>query len=440
MQDSVVESVTFTAAIKALAHGGAGVGNIIESALKPELSGKTCFIPQTIPGEEIEAELEIDNKNFVEAKVIQIKKASPDRVEPPCPYFGSCGGCDLQHMNIAAQRQFKLEMVKGYLQKHASVANPEIAELHVQNNNGDELGGWAYRKRVIFHLNREGQVGFYHKKTKRILEVDKCLITLPEINAALGLLRSSLTEFGNDVDDIVVEFVDGQLFVELKLWPRLKNDRQYQLAEQLGILLKDTFENFTVTFHAVPLFTSSKGKQIKAEELEFPVGHFSQVNDQGNTILQELVLKYCQGQDQVTELFAGAGNFTFPLARQAKKVVAVEANRALVKYGILQAERLGLSDKIEFVRKSCEKFVRKYPMLECVVLDPPRSGALEVAEKLDPSIHKTVVYVSCALPTLCRDIKVMLEKGYVLKETKVVDMFPQTHHVETVSLLIAGSA
>jgi 23S rRNA (uracil1939-C5)-methyltransferase len=423
---------TFVASIRGLAHGGAGVGTISTCEDKAELVGKTCFVSYTIPGEEIEASLEIDSKTFVEAGLLKVLQQSADRVEAPCPYFGSCGGCDLQHMNLEAQRKFKLEMVQGYLQKQAGIEDASIAELYAQ-----ELGGWAYRKRVIFHLNREGQIGFYHKKTKRILEISQCLIALPEINQALSLLKSNLSDFGGIVEDIVVEFVDQQLFIELKLRPKLKDGKQYHFAEILGKLMAPQTPNLSITFCAIPIFVSRDGQQIKAEELEFPVGHFSQVNEQGNKILQELVVAYSEGQEQITELYAGAGNFTFPLAQNAQKVVAVEADRALVKYGILQSQKLGLDHKIEFVRKSCEKYVRKNALLECVVLDPPRSGAVEVAEKLDPEVTKKVIYVSCALPTLCRDIKILTAKGYKLVETKVVDMFPQTHHVETVSLLVS---
>lgn len=428
--NSQPEQTHFTSTLRALAHGGAAVGEVSACASNPELIGKTSFIPLCIPGEEVEAKLDADHKNYVEGSLIKINSPSPFRIPAPCPYFGECGGCNLQHIELEAQRNFKLDMVQGYLQRHAGVQDMSGVTL-----DGSDLAGFAYRKRVILHVNREGQVGFYHKKTKRILEVDICLIAVPEINQTLKVLTSSMKEFGGIVDDIVVEFVDGQLFVELKLRPRLKNGKQGEFAVILATLLKDQFPNLTVSFHAIPLFVSHNGTEIKAEEQEFPVGHFSQVNDAGNALLQKLVLEFCADAQEITELFAGAGNFSFPLARQASKVVAVEADRALVRYGILMAEKLGLSDRIEFVRKSCEKYVRKYPLLPCLVIDPPRCGAQEVAEKVDPIITKRIVYVSCALPTLCRDIKILSDKGYVLEQTRVIDMFPQTHHVETVSLL-----
>lgn len=430
MNSLLEEPITFTSTIKALAHGGAAVGEVSICTEKPEIIGKTSFIQYCIPGEEVEARLDEDHKNYLEGSLVQIKSASPFRITPACPYFGECGGCNLQHMDLESQRRFKLEMVQGYLQRHGGVEDLSGVSLY-----GTDLEGFAYRKRVIFHVNREGQVGFYHKKTKRILEVESCLIALPEINQTLKLLTSSMREFGGIVDDIVVEFVDGQLFVELKLRPRLKNGRQDEFAGMLGALLSGQFANLTVSFCAIPLFVSQNGITIKSEEQEFPVGHFSQVNDAGNALLQELVLEFCGDAQEITELFAGAGNFSFPLARQASKVVAVEADRALVRYGILMAAKLGLSEKIEFVRKSCEKYVRKNALLPCLVIDPPRCGAQEVAEKVDPAVTKRIVYVSCALPTLCRDIKILNDKGYVLEQTRVVDMFPQTHHVETVSLL-----
>lgn len=425
-----MDKVTFTGTFKALAHGGAAVGEINHCGQLPELNGKTAFVDYVIPGEVAEATVEENQKNYVEGNLLRVISPSPSRIMPACPYFGECGGCNLQHIDLISQRKFKLAMVQGYLDKHSGISESGKVSLY-----GEELEGFAYRKRVIFHVNREGQVGFYHKKTKRILEVKKCLIALPEINQSLELLSSGMREFGGIVDDIVVEFVDGQLFVELKLRPHLKKAKPDEFAVMLGALFANQIQNLTVSFCAIPLFVSSNGTQINPEQQEFPVGHFSQVNNAGNALLQKLVLEFCAGHPEITELFAGAGNFSFPLARQAQKVVAVEADRALVKYGILMAEKLGLSDKIEFVRKSCEKYVRKYPMLPCLVIDPPRCGAQEVAEKVDPAVTKRIVYVSCALPTLCRDIKILADKGYVLEQTRVVDMFPQTHHVETVSLL-----
>ena len=425
-----MEAATFTSTLKALAHGGAAVGDVSACEALPAINGKTAFIHYTIPGEVVEASLEEDHKNYVEGNLLRIISPSDARITPPCPYFGQCGGCNLQHIDLVSQRKFKLEMVQGYLDRHSGIKESTKVSLY-----GEELEGFAYRKRVIFHVNREGQVGFYHKKTKRILEVEKCLIALPEINQTLKLLNTSMKEFGGIVDDIVVEFVDGELFVELKLRPHLKKAKPDEFSAMLGALLANEFPNLTVSFCAVPLFVSKNGKTITAEEQEFPVGHFSQVNDAGNALLQELVLEFCGDSQEITELFAGAGNFSFPLARQASKVVAVEADRFLVRYGMSMAVKLGLSEKIEFVRKSCEKYVRKYPMLPCLVIDPPRCGAQEVAEKVDPLVTKKIVYVSCALPTLCRDIKILADKGYVLEQTRVVDMFPQTHHVETVSLL-----
>lgn len=418
--------------LRALAHGGAAVGEVTNCSTTPELKGMTAFVPYTIPGESVQATIETKHKSFVEASLLKILSPSEDRIEPPCPYFGSCGGCNLQHITLARQRSLKLEMVRGYLEKHAGISAVEKVSLCEQ-----DLAGFSYRKRVIFHVNRSGQVGFYHKRTKRIIEVDHCLIALPEVNAALQILRPAMSEFGGIVDDIVIEFCEQQLFVELKLRPHIKGGKEIEFAPMLGALLAGQFENFSVTFCAIPLYVARRGEEIAAHEQEFPVGHFSQVNEAGNQILQTLVSDFCGDSEEITELYAGAGNFTFPLARKSslKRIVAVEADRELVRYGIVQTQVQGLSEKVEFVRKSCEKYVRKNPMLSCLVVDPPRCGAQEAAEKVDPAATEKIVYVSCALPTLCRDIKILADKGYHLDRTVVVDMFPQTYHVETVSLL-----
>ena len=139
----------------------------------------------------------------------------------------------------------------------------------------------------------------------------------------------------------------------------------------------------------------------------------------------------------VTELYAGAGNFTLPLARQGAQVDAVEASRELVRFGETRARESGLGDRITFFRESCEKFCKTREFRECVLLDPPRSGAPAVVEKLlqSPQV-KRLVYVSCYLPTLCRDMKALAEVGFKLERTYVIDMFAQTHHVETISVMV----
>ena len=135
-----MEAITFTTTLKALAHGGAAVGEVNSCESNTELVGKTAFIPYTIPGEVVEASIDSDHKNYIEGNLLKIISPSSSRIEPACPYFGQCGGCNLQHMDLLSQRKFKLEMVQGYLDRHSGISDNSKASLY-----GSELEGFAYR-------------------------------------------------------------------------------------------------------------------------------------------------------------------------------------------------------------------------------------------------------------------------------------------------------
>jgi 23S rRNA (uracil1939-C5)-methyltransferase len=162
------------------------------------------------------------------------------------------------------------------------------------------------------------------------------------------------------------------------------------------------------------------------------------VNLEGNDLLKDKVSSLVTHRD-VTDLYAGAGNFSIPLAKRDHFVDAVELDPELIAFGRLAAFKNGIADnRLTFIEESCERYVKTHKLKTSVLLDPPRSGADAVAKVLNPNITRQVVYVSCSLPTLCRDVKTLADKGYSLVEMWVVDMFSQTYHVETISLLEAA--
>jgi len=162
------------------------------------------------------------------------------------------------------------------------------------------------------------------------------------------------------------------------------------------------------------------------------VGHFAQVNPQGNELLKQLVLDLAIGKE-ICELYAGAGNLSLMLAQAGRRVEAVETDEQLVKFGEKQARALKLERHLTFFNLSAERFVKEHSLLPTVILDPPRGGAKEVVKYFRPGKVKNIVYVSCNLPTLCRDLKTLVEAGYSLERVLVLDMFPQTGHVEIIA-------
>lgn len=420
------EPIIIEAEMYALATGGACVGEILSPEAK---TGKKAFIPYTIPGEKVTGEVTFEKPSYVEAKLLQILIPSPDRQTPPCKYFGTCGGCDLQHMNLRAQREYKRKMVEDTLRIQAKVAPADGVSIL-----GENLPGLHYRRRVSLHLNREGQLGFYMKHGRKIAEIDECLIVTHAINQIIKSHRTLLAKLAPEAETVTIEDHGGKIFIALELFPRNEPKLDSLIAKPEFTALQSLVYSLQVNYRHKKIYPFSDSGQDSA-----PVGHFSQNFDAANKLMQEKVLELAAGE-KITDLYAGAGNLSFPLAKNGAEVLAVELDPALVKYGESIRDSLGLDEKLRFERSSCEKWIEKNSAGKVVVLDPPRSGAMEVAKQLDPLVTQNIVYVSCYLATFARDIGLMSARGFTLKKVWVLDMFPETYHVEIIAHLVPSAA
>jgi 23S rRNA (uracil1939-C5)-methyltransferase len=410
--------------VHGLAHGGAFVGEVLDE--NSPLQGKKAFIREVCPGETVEAEIISDKPSFVEARLTQILTPASHRVPPPCPHFEVCGGCDLQHLMLAAQREAKRQMVEDMLRRQGGIVAPGGVVLV-----GAELPGTAYRRRVALHLNEAGEVGFYRPNSGDVVPIKECLVATPLINDCLRSLAPRCANLACFIGGVVIEEHRGEAFVLLKLHDGVS----------WGSARTVIFEDLC---GAVPNINVLEGKKERVLTRHFaevaedflPVGHFSQVNEDGNEALLQIVRDAVSGS-KLVELYAGAGNLSIPLAKRGVTVTAVEVDRALVKYGKLRAAQEQVSSKIQFIQSSAEKYVRAHRLEETVLLDPPRAGAKEVVRAFSPREVKKIVYVSCSLPNLVRDLKSLVSAGFRLTSVCVLDMFPQTHHVETIAVLTA---
>jgi len=408
-----------------LAHGGTMICQVTEG---PEtLVGKKAFVAGLIPGESGTIVVREDRRSFVEGDLLSIGTPAPQRVSPPCPVFNECGGCDLQYMPIAMQREYKRLMVETTLQRQAGLVLTNPVELL-----GADLPAFAYRKRISLHLNSLGEIGFYREGSGDVVPISRCLIASDAVNTTLHALQKISFDLAKDIGGITIEeFCDYGV-------PIFILHEAFSLAglTELTAHLKAHFSFGKVykgnTKHA------EWSHQLSADQLlEFStLSHFSQINEAGNSLLTERVVEHLKAYHGVTEFYAGSGNFSFPLARLGKGVDAIEVDRQLVARGAELAHREGL-DRLEFFAESAERFFShsKRRVRESVLLDPPRSGAKVVSEQLSPNEVEAIVYVSCALPTLARDLATMVKNGFVLERVAIVDMFPQTHHVESVAFL-----
>ncbi len=418
-----LEHSLITATIDALAHGGSCIGSVAEG---PEASiGKKCLIPFVVPGEVVSAAIDQEEKSLIFASLVEIKKTSSDRVQPPCPVFGICGGCDFQHIGIAAQRREKVRMVERTLQRQGGVTAKNGVSLI-----GEDLPEWQFRRRAHFHVSPEGAMGFYRRGSGEVVETPYCAVLRPPVQKELSRLKALMPPLADIIASVEIEEVDEEMFIVCRLRESARLGKE-ALRTRLAPIFSQTANVQVLAGEKVLL------GQSKHEHGRYPAGHFSQVNPDGNDLLVRTVCAKLQGA-KVTELYAGGGNFTFALAALGKELTAVELESSLVEYGMNRAKEQSLERKASFVCSSCERYLDKNKLMPSVLLDPPRSGAKKVMEALDPRVTKEIIYVSCSLPTLTRDLKTLAQKGYLLQEVLIVDMFPQTHHVEMVAIVSAA--
>lgn len=416
------------AAIKALGYGGSFVGEVIGSGGESDPRvGKKIFVREVAPGEIVDVEIVKEEPKFILGRLTTVVTSSPARTTPPCPKFGLCGGCDLQHLDISTQRAAKIEMVRTMLSVQGKIAPRDGVKLL-----GEDLPGFNYRRRIQLHLDRTGALGFYRANSTAVVPIERCHLALEPLNEAITALRPIASVLAPVIGGVVLERSSGKTVVVLVVREEIDRRRQSSAIESVVKQVAPRFPDLIIRRLTEALFRQRDGAPVEGPDPIDSVGHFSQVNAAGNEILIDTVRNQIAGA-VVTDLFAGAGNFALPLARAGMSVTAVELDPALVLSGTRAAREEGI--QVQYVPLPCEKFVERHPLSETVVLDPPRAGAKEVVKRFDPSVTKRVVYVSCDLPSLTRDLKTLVERGYIFERLFVVDMFPQTHHVETVAVL-----
>ena len=416
-----------TLKVNGFAVGGECIAQV--TAGEKGLIGKKALVRGAIPGEVVSAEILKDSPRLLHAKLIETTRESPHRVAPPCPYSEHCGGCDYQHIAVPFQRTEKRRMIEEMLRFQSKLQPKEGVRLI-----GESLPAQSYRSRVTFQLDQNGAIGFFARGTQEVVSTKQCLVANSMINKALERIRNTVPGLGDHASSLTMDTDSARRLVCVLV--HIREDLNHSVLVKMAWFksLITCVSNLSVLFRNKLIYCQEKGRVRKGPSR--PAGHFSQVNPDGNDHLRELVSKYVESEE-VTDLYAGAGNFSIPLAQLGKTVEAVDFDRALTQYGNSRAKELGLSKHLSFVRANCDVYVRNETLSSAVVLDPPRCGAKKVVKAIKPGSVKQVIYVSCNLPTLARDLKTLVGNGYKLIRTDLVDMFAHTHHVETVNVLEA---
>lgn len=429
--------------IEKLSHEGRGIAHH---------EGKIVFVDGALPGEQVLAAITTAKSSYAEAKTLEVLSASPDRVSPPCAFFHACGGCSLQHFAAPAQLAFKEAVLHERL-AHA-VGEGEWEKLAVIS--GPELGYRRKARLAVRYVHKKGKalIGFRERHSTFITDMDACVV----LDARVGLLLPALTVLVTQLH------CNGQLpQIEVAVGDEMPGSNACALVFRHLEPLDEHDAALLTAFgieHRVDIYLQPKGPDTVHRlfpetgplrlyyrlpefglELAFHPLDFTQVNAEVNRqmLSQAVALLDLQPSDRVLDLFCGLGNFTLPLATKAAHVTGVEGSSAMVERGAENAQRNHLSN----VAFHCadlalrpEQHAWMQPGFDKVLLDPPRSGALEVLPAVIAARPQRIVYVSCNPATLVRDAVFLGEHGYRLKAAGAMDMFPHTSHVEAMALFM----
>ena len=414
--------------IEELASGGDGLSHAPD--------GRVVFVPHALAGERARVRVSQVKRDFAQAEVLSLEQASPQRVEPACPLYGRCGGCSLQHLAYEAQTQAKAAWVNRALGR--------LGELPPIKSLASPLE-WGWRHRARFALGREG-LGFYAPGGRQVVPVESCPVAAPEINRLLpGLAEGFGGAAGEHVEWLEVLAGEGRAFVTCGLNTRRPLSNRWR--KELRSLCRRAGANATrLHYHGLEPwdrgleegvdYYSSDGLCLSA----FP-GEFCQANFAANAALIELVLAIEEQAPpgEVLELFSGGGNFSLPLARAGRTVLAVEGDTESHHSAKELAARHGLEERLEQhqaeAAEATASLAAQGERFALALLDPPRGGARPVMPYLVNLAPSRVVYISCHPAALARDAALLLQAGYAMTGLWAVDLFPHTGHTEAVLVL-----
>jgi 23S rRNA (uracil1939-C5)-methyltransferase len=358
----------------------------------------TVFVSLAAAGDRLRVRIREKKGKIAFAEIVEILEASPDRIEPECVYFGRCGGCDFQQMNYAAQLEAKVGIIRDCLTRIGRIAYEN--EIPIVGSRP-----YGYRSRAAWHADtRRKRIGYFKRNSHEIIDVETCPILTAELQNVLTGLR---------------ENIDWESF-----W-----------SETVEIEAANAGEEISVYSNEINEPTREISFSAGGEKYFYDADSFFQGNQVLIEALIEAAIKDSAGETAL-DLYCGAGLFTLPLARKFQNVIGVEASENAAEFAKKNLENARLENvriHTENVDEWCAENAGNFQGIDLVLLDPPRAGTskttIENILKIEP---KQISYVSCEPSLLARDLRVLCESKYEIESITALDLFPQTHHVETV--------
>ncbi|MGS2719868.1 23S rRNA (uracil(1939)-C(5))-methyltransferase RlmD [Paraglaciecola aestuariivivens] len=413
-----------------LTHEGKGVARD---------NGKVTFIAGALPNETVQAQVFKSNRRFDEAKLIAIEHVSENRVKPACEHFANCGGCSFQHLATDNQRQAKQLWLQGQLRK---VVAPEVIQMLAD-------APLAYRRRARLAVRLVAGkllLGFRSQSSSQITPIQNCIVLTQGLQQIFSHLKQALVDapiaesMSKKIGHLELLEDDKGVSVlcrltanitpnEQAIWQEWAKQNQAQWIWQMPDETRANVNQLDKRFY-----------HIDGLKLHYHPQDFIQVNAVMNEKMLAQAIDWLAPtkDDLVLDLFCGVGNFSLPLAKYAKQVVGVEVQQSMVQAAIDNAKLNNLTNASFIAADLTKDKVKSVTALGVtkVLLDPPRAGAYDFLPNLVKLKPKVILYVSCDAATLARDAEYLLEKGYKVSRAAMMDMFPQTSHLETMLLFV----
>lgn len=410
--------------ITAMTFGPFGVGR---------LDGETVMVPNAAPGDLLEVTVSGRRAGHSIASAGRVLRAGPSRRTPPCPYLPRCGGCDWQQIGYPAQARLKGEVIANALNRAlgleldaAALVEPAPAEF-------------GYRARIRLKVGPHGELGFYEAGSRRLIEVERCMVAAEEIRMPREFVREIKCHEIEVIADRGREVVVAHL---------ARPAAAVEIARAHAMVARDPrLAGAVLRAGAMRELVGETAVRVALEpglELEADADLFSQVNRAQNVKLVAMVMEMAAAGTgaRVLDLFCGAGNFSLPAARRGAELTGVDAKAAAVAAAARNAQRLGFTHAEFAALKAAELarfLLRARYRPDVVIMDPPRAGARELIEPLAAMRAPRVVYVSCDVATLARDLRTLCAGGYRIAAVRALDFFPNTHHAELVAHAVLTS-
>ncbi len=440
-------SMTSVLTIEKLVHGGYGLARLPD--------GLAVFIPGTIPGEKIEAEVVRRRKDYAFARPLRIMEPSAHRIPPACRHYPECGGCQLLHVDYRMQTVLKAQMLRDSLERIMGPQGPLPDRVTASPET------FNYRHRLKFRVKpATGEPGFLEKGSHRIVPIKKCLLARTEINTVLASLprHPAWKRTARMVRHVTMGSSPEESRITVLLAisvpggkPRRRLHRDIDdilkdIPEIKAIFLKKRGKNLVGPY---PPDAPDKGKRIfsfissapgmKEPRIMATPGVFVQNNWKVNRLMVKKALEFSGGgkHERILDLHCGIGNFILALGARASKAMGVDSDAQAVTDAVLNAQALGI--QADFINKTdheaAMELLKNGESFDTVILDPPRGGCRGILPLLPALTSKRLIYISCDPPTLARDLKSLVSQGFHLESLHAFDMFPHTFHTEAMALL-----